>query len=137
MRYFIWFPALNQGTTTLENEVDYSIWDNMWSVIIQNVNSGSVIWEAMESVLLVQWGVLQSALYASDILDAQHKLVFCVFHTNFIGVTADIQQMRSMEHLSHWYLSSQTSRHHTSNESDVKHSNYFIQKLLQVLMCTT
>jgi len=78
-----------------------------------------------------------STLWASYVLDARHKPVLCVFHTNFVGGIAVTQNMSSTVHLNHWYLSSQTSLHHTSNENNVKHLNYFIQKLLRVLMCTT
>jgi len=61
---------------------------------------------------------------------------FFVFYNNFIGVTAVTQYMSSMVHLNHLYLSSQTSWRHTSNETNVKHFNYFIQKQLRVFMCT-
>ena len=100
--------------------------------ITQNVNSGSVFLKAMGCVFVVQGaGLVQSALQASDILDTQNKPVFCVFHTNLIGVTAVIQLMRSMVHLNHCFLSSQTSWHHTSKETNVKLLNYFIPKPLQ------
>jgi hypothetical protein len=136
-RYFICFPAQNQGTTELENQVDYSIWDNTWRVIIQNVNSAlyfekpwKVCWRYSElSSPIRSLGYRCSG-------HTQHKPVFCVLHTNKIGVTADTQYMRRMVHLKHWYLSSQTSWPHTSTETNVKHSNYSIQKLLPVLMCT-
>jgi hypothetical protein len=60
---------------------DYSVWD-MRSVIIQNVNSGSVFWKAMKSVLTVQWaGVVQSALQASDVLDTPNISQFFVSFT--------------------------------------------------------
>ena len=54
-----------------------------------------------------------------------------MFHTILIGVTAVIQLMRSMVHLNHYFLSSQTSWHHTSKETNVKLLNYFIPKPLQ------
>jgi len=112
---------LLSSTKSWHSQVGYTIWGT-WCVIIQNVNSGSVFWTAMESNLMVQWaGLVQSTLYASDVLDAQHKPVLCVFHTSFIGVTADIQLMGSMVHLNHCFLSSQTSWHHTSKETNVKH----------------